>query len=135
MASTYSSSNVDFQNQPIVNISNPTNSQDAATKIYVDKIRVQTITSLTSPSLSDSSTHYNANTNSSAFSIQLPNPSVVGSGFHIYIKDVTGNFGTNNLTLLRFGSEKIENVTANKVLSADFGFWKIYTDGTDWWVG
>lgn len=68
---------------------------------------------------------------SSAFAIQLPDPATI----RMYrIVDTTGSMSTNNLTLVRFGSEKIENVAASRVFQTDYGGWNISPDGTNWFV-
>jgi len=69
-------------------------------------------------------------TTSGAVTINLPNPNQYRT---LYIKDVGGNFGTNNLTLARFGSEKIEGVAASLVLSANYGSYTFQSDGINWW--
>lgn len=73
----------------------------------------------------------NANTTGGAISLNLPAPA---HGIEYHVKDPVGTWGTNNLTLVRFGSEKIENVAANRVFAADFGSFRVYTDGTDWFL-
>ena len=71
-------------------------------------------------------------TSGGAFSLTLPNPSgLVGQ---ITIKDVNGSFSTNNLTILRHGSEKIENVAASRILATDFENQTVRTNQTDWWL-
>lgn len=40
----------------------------------------------------------------------------------------------NAITLVRAGSEKIDSVAASRVLSAKYGRWLVYTDGTDWFT-
>ena len=66
-----------------------------------------------------------------ARSITLPAPT---NGRFIMLKDITGTAGTNNITLIRNGSEKIEGVAASKVLSTNFGGWIILSDGSDWYL-
>jgi hypothetical protein len=68
-----------------------------------------------------------------AFSLNLPSPSTL-AGLRITVKDKNGSFNANNVTLVRAGSEKIENVAASRVLSADFGSYVVGTDGTDWYL-
>lgn len=68
-----------------------------------------------------------------ARSITFPAPAS-NSSRRITVKDITGSCETNNITMVRNGSEKIENVTASKVLSANYGAWTFYSDGTDWWM-
>lgn len=54
-------------------------------------------------------------------------------GFIVTIKDVAGQLGTNAVTLVRAGTEKIENLAANFSLEANYGAWRLYFDGTNWW--
>ncbi|HUK32705.1 MAG TPA: hypothetical protein VLV86_02275 [Vicinamibacterales bacterium] len=72
-------------------------------------------------------------TSGGPFTMTLPNPATL-SGYSIKLKGSTGSLATNNLTLARFGSEKIENVAASKVFQTNYGSWQIYCDGTNWWV-
>lgn len=71
-------------------------------------------------------------TSGGAVSLTLPAP-VAGRTFRLV--DTTNSFITNNLTLVRNGSEKINNVAASKVLSTGGPIWTIVTDGTNWWIG
>jgi hypothetical protein len=66
-----------------------------------------------------------------AFNLTLPTPA---AGFAISVKDKLGTFSTNNVTLVRAGSEKIENLAANYAMQADFGSYHIVSDGTDWFL-
>lgn len=68
-------------------------------------------------------------TTSTAIQINLPNPSTYRK---IKIVDSTGQFGTNNVTLHRFGSEKIVNVAADLILRANYGQYEFQSNGTDW---
>lgn len=68
---------------------------------------------------------------SSARSLTLPSPSV---GSFIVVKDSTGSCSTNNITILRAASEKIETVAASYVLNYDLGSWTFVSDGTDWFI-
>lgn len=68
---------------------------------------------------------------SSARSLTLPSPS---TGSFIVIKDKTGSANTNNITLVRAASEKIETVAASYVLDINLGSWTIVSDGTDWFI-
>ena len=67
----------------------------------------------------------------SAMNIQLPAPS---ANLTFLVKDVTGTAHVNPMTLVRAGSEKIENVAASYVLNASYGAWTILSDGTDWFI-
>jgi hypothetical protein len=68
-------------------------------------------------------------TSGGAVTVTLPNPT---SGAVIQIKDSTGSFLTNNLTIKRYGSEKIETVAADLVCQAPYGIYTLVTNGTDW---
>ena len=74
-----------------------------------------------------------ADTSGGAFTLTLPNPATL-SGYSVRIKDSTGSLSANNLTLARFGAEKIDNVAASKVFQTNYGGWQIFSDGTNWWV-
>lgn len=66
-----------------------------------------------------------------ARSITLPAPA---ANFKITIKDKTGQAATNNITLVRNGSEAIEGVSANKLLQTNWGCFTIISDGTDYFI-
>lgn len=68
---------------------------------------------------------------SAARSIQLPAPS---ANFTVTIKDAVGSANTNNITVLRNGSEQIEGVAASRVLSANWGSWTFVSNGTNWFM-
>ncbi len=73
-------------------------------------------------------------TSGGAFSLTLPTPSTVTG--HIYrVIDTKGTFNTNNLTLVRAASEKIEGLAASKLLQTNWGWFSVISDGTDWFVG
>lgn len=73
------------------------------------------------------------NSSGGAFNIQLFNPSG-NAGFKCTIKDVGPGFAANNVTLLRYGTEKIEMATQSYALQSDAGVWELYTDGTNWFL-
>lgn len=70
-------------------------------------------------------------TTGGAFNLTLPTPSTV-SGRMFRIKDVGGTLSTNNLTVVRAGSETIEGVAASLILSANRGEYTLMSDGTNW---
>lgn len=73
-------------------------------------------------------------TSGGAFTLTLPSPtSLKGKIFRII--DTGGTFQTNNLTLARSASEKIEGLAASKVLQTNWGWFTVTTNGTDWLVG
>jgi hypothetical protein len=69
---------------------------------------------------------------SAGHNLTLPAP-INGLTFEIW--DISGTAETNNITLVRNGSEKISGVAASRVLSTNWGHWTITSDGTDWYVG
>lgn len=72
-----------------------------------------------------------ADTTGGAFNLTLPDPSTV-TNKTFWIKDTGGAFGTNNLTVVRFGSESIEGLASSLVLSANWGMYGIRSNGTNW---
>lgn len=72
-----------------------------------------------------------ADSTSAAFNFTLPTAS---SGFVFTIKDSTGQFGTNNVSLVRAASESIEGVAATFVMSATWGSWTFFCNGTNWFI-
>lgn len=66
-----------------------------------------------------------------ARSLTLPTPT---NGAFIVIKDSTGNCATNNITLVRAGTEKIETVAANYVLNVSLGSWTLVSNSVDWFI-
>jgi hypothetical protein len=70
-------------------------------------------------------------TSGGAFALQWP---AHADGIVVFIKDVGGSLSTNALTLKRVASEKIENVAADRVFTANGGAWRIEDDGTNLWV-
>lgn len=72
------------------------------------------------------------NTSGGAFNLQLPNPATAIAGQYWRLKDINGTFDVSNVTLVRFGTEKIEGVAANYALSAAWGAYELRTNGTDW---
>lgn len=70
---------------------------------------------------------------SSARSLTLPAP-VAGHSCKIVIKDATGSADTNNITIVRSGTEKIETVAASYVYSTPLGSITLFDNGTDWFI-
>lgn len=68
---------------------------------------------------------------SSARAITLPTAT---SGRIVVIKDKTGQAGTNNITITRAGSESIEGVAGNYIMSTNFQCTRLVSDGTNWFV-
>lgn len=68
---------------------------------------------------------------SAARSLTVPSPST--SSFFV-VKDSTGSADSNNITIVRAGSEKIETVAASYVLNSALGSWTFVSNGTDWFI-
>jgi hypothetical protein len=66
-----------------------------------------------------------------ARSLTLPTPVL---NTWITVKDKTGSAQTNNITIVRAGSEKIETVAADYTMSTDLQSLTFVSDGTDWFV-
>lgn len=90
---------------------------------------VQTISSTTS---AVSGTTYLTNTSGASFTITLPSPV---SGAFVAIKDSTGSFQTNPVTIAPHAGEMIEGLAANKLLYTNWGAWSFFSDGTNWFMG
>lgn len=71
------------------------------------------------------------NTAGGAISVTLPAPE---PGMIINFKDVTGNFATNAVTIVRNGAENIEGLASSYLLQADWGVWTIASNGVDWFL-
>lgn len=70
------------------------------------------------------------------YNIALPDPADAGVAGHRYFfaaKD-GANIETNTVTLVRFGTEKIDGLAANYVLDVAGGRWILESDGTDWYI-
>jgi len=68
---------------------------------------------------------------SAARTVNLPTPA---AGVYFIFKDKTGQCATNNITINRAASEQIEGVSGSKVLQTNWGFWKLMSDGTNWFI-
>jgi hypothetical protein len=90
------------------------------------------VSSINSNTASVSGTTYLCDTSGAAFTVTLPVPV---SGAFIAIKDSTGSFQTNNLTIAQHSGEKIEGLAASKLLETNWGAWAFFSNGTDWFMG
>lgn len=98
--------------------------------IHFNRHVIEIISVNSDVTLSQNSTHL-VDT-SSARALTLPAPY---ANLYIAIKDVTGSAQTNNITIVRNGSEKIEGLAASKILQTNWGSWCLFSDGTDWFIG
>ncbi len=85
----------------------------------------------TTPQTGVSAHTYLVDTSTLAITINLPVPA---ANTWLMIKDVIGNCGTNNITLHRNGSEMIDGVAADKVLTIPSELCMIMSNGTNWYV-
>lgn len=72
-----------------------------------------------------------------AFTLTLPTPSSVSTTTTtkvFRIIDITGTLSTNNVTLARSSTEKIEGLAASRLLQTDWGFWEVTTNHVDWFI-
>ncbi|NBO39770.1 hypothetical protein EBU99_14485 [bacterium] len=56
------------------------------------------------------------------------------SGFQFTVIDKTGRAGTNPISFVPSGSQKVQGRAANYSMEADFGSWTWTFDGTDWFL-
>lgn len=70
---------------------------------------------------------------SAARQINLPDPTL-HPGRELCLYDKNGLAGTNNGTLHRFSAELIDGLAADYLLQEDFGRWRVFCDGVDWYV-
>ena len=75
---------------------------------------------------------YLCDTSGGAFTVTLPTPV---AGAYVAIKDSTGSFGTNQLTIAQNAGEKIEGLAASKILYTSWGAFSFFSNGTDWFMG
>ncbi len=96
--------------------------------------RGRLVTTITANTTLTNQRQIKAPTNAGAFTLTLPAPAL---GLEFYVKDTNaaGSWGTNNLTLAPNGGEKIEGVAGPRVFAADFGSFRVWSDGTDWFLG
>lgn len=77
-------------------------------------------------------------TSGGAFTLTLPDPTTVSTTTttqRFEIVDTTGNLSVNNITLARFGTEKISGLAASKLLQTDWDRYVITTNHVDWFIG
>lgn len=69
----------------------------------------------------------------SARNITLPLASAVTAGRFYVVKDITGSAASNNITLVRAGSDSIDGTAGNKALKVNSGSWFVVSDGVSKW--
>lgn len=99
---------------------------------FLDSSQIPSTITATTYTVAAADVFIRVDTTSNAITITLPDPTT--SRRWIQFKDVTGNLSTNNLTVARFSSEKIDNVAASKVFATNYGSWTFQSDGTNWWL-
>ncbi|MDZ4678392.1 MAG: hypothetical protein SGI74_12885 [Oligoflexia bacterium] len=92
---------------------------------------IVSISTISSNTTATPGTTYLVDTSGGAVTVTLP---AASQNFYFIVKDKAGSFSTNNCTIARAGTEKIENLSSNKILSGDWGAYTFISDGTDWFV-
>lgn len=70
----------------------------------------------------------------SAWTITLPDPTVVGVGALFTVSDETGGAAANNITIAPHGAELINGANASVLIKTAYGRATLYTDGTNWFA-
>jgi hypothetical protein len=83
---------------------------------------------------SDTFSLLSVESNAAAITINLPSCAAVQAGRIYTIADVDGNAAVNNITIVPNGSDTINNVAANKVLSVNSQYIQMVSDGTNNWI-
>jgi hypothetical protein len=65
-----------------------------------------------------------------AITVTLPTPTC---GRDLWLKDISGNSQTNNVTLTPSASENIEGLASGRILMTNYGAWHVVSDCTNWW--
>lgn len=74
---------------------------------------------------------YLIDTTTNNVTLTMPTPAL---NSFVRFKDKSGNASVKNITAARNAAEKIEGLSADRVFSADWGFWTLVSDGTDWFL-
>lgn len=90
---------------------------------------MQYVDAASSPTTMISGKTYLVNTGSIAIQVNLP---AAAANAWLIIKDAGFNAYTNNITVHRAGSEKIDNVTSDFVINNSGAAWIFMCNGTDW---
>lgn len=90
---------------------------------------MQAVTVTTTPTTIVSGKCYLVDSTSLAITMQLPSPVV---NTWVIVKDKGFNAFTNNITIKRAASEKIDGVAADFTISNNGAGWIFMSNGTDW---
>jgi len=82
-------------------------------------------------SATEDGTIFLCDTSGGAFNFTLDSP-VNNTKFTI--KDKTGSFATNPVTIVRFGAEQLEGLASSFICDADWGSWTFVCDGTNYYL-
>ena len=70
---------------------------------------------------------------SAAFNLTLPALSV-NTGIKCILSDYKGQFGTNAVTLIPNGTDKIMGLNSNYLLESAWGQWELFSDASGWYL-
>lgn len=119
----------DFAAQDIVTTGSITAKNANIYGLSLTPISATTDTNITS----QTNTLVTLDSTSAAFYVKLPNPAT-NANRTIIIKDIAGKLSTNQVTIKPYSSENINGMSYDKIISADYGTWILWTDGTNWYV-
>ena len=102
------------------------------TQATVDYTKVSAVTTAVSGNVTAKPGRLLLVNTSAIRTITLPDPATTKQV--IWVKDVSGLANTNNITVARFGTEKIENVAASYLINSNYASVALASDGTDWFI-
>lgn len=129
-------SDLSLNSHKLTSVTDPTSAQDAATKAYVDGGTISIVSKSASFTLATSDRNIHCDTSGGAITVTLYSPG--GTAREHFIKKTTGS---NKITIAH-GSVNVEGAAADLDLpgstvaptSSSPQAWRLYTDGTDWWI-
>lgn len=100
-------------------------------QVFADLPSLYNFSIITSNTTAVSGNSYFCDTSGGAFNLTLPTPTLNAA---VRVKDSTGSFSVNNLTIVRHAAEKIEGVASSKVLNSPWSSVVFVADGTNWFM-
>lgn len=68
-----------------------------------------------------------------AFNLTLPAANTMANGFRFWIADYAGYVETNNVTVVRNGSDFIGGINNNYIFQTNYGYVGLWTDSSGWY--